>query len=64
MEKGGNTAAENSQDAQEKSLETKIETKTETEAERNNDEKIYPPMRKVLPAMLAIYLVFFLVALV
>lgn len=45
--------------------------KMEKTSEKSNDntsdtdnEKVYPPMKKVLPAMLALYLVFFLIALV
>ncbi|OKL59586.1 hypothetical protein UA08_05354 [Talaromyces atroroseus] len=42
------------------SLEKNVETNAETE---DIDDKIYPPLKKVMPAMLAVSLVFFLVAL-
>lgn len=64
MEQGGDTTGENSQQSQEKAVESKPNLKNETQAANSDDEKIYPPMSKVMPAMLAIYSVFFLVALV
>ncbi|KAI5458579.1 major facilitator superfamily domain-containing protein [Mariannaea sp. PMI_226] len=67
MEKGDGNTAEAALDPQEKGTgvepKTNPETNPEAGAEINNDEKVYPPMSKVMPAMLAIYLVFFLVAL-
>lgn len=64
MEHGGETTGGDSLNPREESVETKPNAKAETEVASNDDEKIYPPMKKVMPAMLAIYSVFFLVALV
>lgn len=65
MKKSGEYIAKDALDLQEKTVGAMAATSTEAEAGRDNDdEKIYPPMKKVIPAMLAIYLVFFLVALV
>jgi hypothetical protein len=64
MAKSDETTRGKPKDPQSEGLYTNSETAHETTAGANTDEEVYPPMAKVLPVMLAIYLVFFIVALV